>query len=119
DVVVDLYAVEGVVHRLGRGGRIVTRHLDARRHPTPRVASPPLHPRDAVVAGHVEQVDVVVDAPRDRDEPSAVHGALRVAVTSWLMPPDRSRRSTCSNPAAASWSSITAGGGRYATDFGR
>ena len=88
---------------------------------------------DPVVTGDAQQVGVRGERPgagdeacgRGRSARDAVGrrahrpGARRVAVTSCATPVESSDRWTDTNPASASWPSITSGSGRYATDFGR
>ncbi len=64
--------------------------------------------QQAVPPGDVEQVEVApAQAAGD-----AAHHPTRVAVTSWLMPPDSNRRRTSVNPASASRATMAAGAGR-------
>ena len=94
--------------RAGRRRRVARRPVDHQRAPPAGQAGPALLEHDAVVARERHQVDVGVEAPGAGDEG---HERL-VAVTSWAIPPDSSRRSTPAKPARATMATISSGGGR-------
>ena len=108
--------IERLVDGTGCGRRITARHRDPKGDPPSGEAGTPPQPQAPVLAGHLEQIDPLVHPARpghERDRRRAHQsGRARVAVMSWAIPADSSRRSTPTRPAARSSSSSSSGGGR-------
>jgi hypothetical protein len=81
--------------------------VDLEGDPATGEAAPVLLEQDAGATRDGEEVDVTVEPARAGDERHPI-----VPVRSWVMPPLSRRRSTATNPAARTSSSMAAGAGR-------